>query len=90
MNPANSVFFDLFEATEAKNLLIRSQLMHELEKALKAQFKTQQAAADYLGITQTRVSDLYRGKIQLFTIDMLINLLAKVGKEIEFTMKQAA
>lgn len=90
MNPAKSVFFDLFEATEAKNLLIRSQLMHELEKTLKVQFNTQQAAADYLGITQTRVSDLYRGKIQLFTIDTLINLLAKVGKEVEFTMKQAA
>jgi predicted XRE-type DNA-binding protein len=85
----NSVFFDLFEATEAKNLTIRSQLMQELEQTLNAKFKTQTEAADYLGVTQARISNLYTGKIHLFTIDTLINWLSKLGTSIEVTIKAA-
>lgn len=90
MNEAKSVFFDLFNPDEALNLLIRAQLMQALEAALKTRFKTQQEAAEHLGISQERVSNLYRGKIQLFTIDSLVNLLAKAGKQVEFNIKEAA
>lgn len=90
--PANgNVFADLgFQPEEAANLLIRAQLLDELIKVLQARFSTQAEAAAALDLTQARISDLYRGKIQRFTVDMLINLLARVGQSVEVRMKAAA
>jgi predicted XRE-type DNA-binding protein len=51
---------------------------------------TQAQAAKLLGVTQPRVSDLMRGKIHLFSIDMLINLLAAIGKRVDFRVRSAA
>lgn len=84
-----SVFYDLFETEEAANLQVRAQLMIELTKVLKEQFSTQALAAEALGVSQARVSDLYRGKIEKFTVDMLVNMLSKVGRQIEITTKAA-
>ncbi len=84
-----SVFYDLFPAAQAANLLIRAQLLDELIKVLQSRFSTQAEAAA-LDVTQARISDLYRGKIQRFTVDMLINLLARVGRSVEVSMKAAA
>ncbi|MGB3916233.1 MAG: helix-turn-helix domain-containing protein [Candidatus Thiothrix sulfatifontis] len=85
-----SVFYDLFPAAQAANLLIRAQLLDELIKVLQSRFSTQTEAAAALDVTQARISDLYRGKIQRFTVDMLINLLARVGRSVEVSMKAAA
>jgi len=43
---------------------------------------TQQTAAKVLGISQPRVSDLKRGKVDKFTIDMLVNLLTRLGHSV--------
>ena len=51
--------------------------MRELEHQVLARGWTQIQAAKALGVTQPRVSDLKRGKIELFTIDMLVNMLTK-------------
>jgi predicted XRE-type DNA-binding protein len=85
-----SVFYDLFPAAQAANLLIRAQLLDELIKVLQSRFSTQAEAAVALDVTQARISDLYRGKIQRFTVDMLINLLARVGRSVEVSLKAAA
>ena len=85
-----SVFYDLFPAAQAASLLIRAQLLDELIKVLQSRFSTQAEAAAALDVTQARISDLYRGKIQRFTVDMLINLLARVGRSVEVSMKAAA
>ncbi|HPQ97093.1 MAG: XRE family transcriptional regulator [Thiothrix sp.] len=85
-----SVFHDLFEPEKAANRLIRAQLMHQLTKILQARFSTQSEAAELLGVSQARISDLYRGKIGQFTVDMLINLLAKAGQQVEVITKAAA
>jgi predicted XRE-type DNA-binding protein len=78
-----NVFADLgFNAEEAANLKLRSQLMIEVDKALIEQKLTQQAAAKALGISQPRVSDLLRGKADKFTIDSLVNILTKLGHEV--------
>ncbi|MBL4775176.1 MAG: XRE family transcriptional regulator [Mariprofundus sp.] len=77
---SGNVFADLgFDAEEAENLKLRSQLMIEVDKALIEQKLTQQAAAKALGISQPRVSDLIRGKAEKFTIDALVNILTKLG-----------
>jgi len=78
-----NVFADLgFDAEEAANLKLRSQLMIEVDKALIERNLTQQAAAKALGISQPRVSDLLRGKAEKFTIDSLVNILTKLGHEV--------
>ncbi len=75
---------NVFEALEddmvlAQNLRMRAELMHALRDYIKRENITQAEAARRLGVTQPRVSDLMRGRIDRFSIDMLINMLTKVG-----------
>ena len=66
----------------AQNLQLRSQLMFELDMAIKARRLTQLQAANMLGIQQSRVSDLVRGKVDRFSLDTLVRLLEKTGKKV--------
>jgi predicted XRE-type DNA-binding protein len=77
---SGNVFRDLgFGSEEAQHLLVRSQLMLKIEKLLKARRLTQAGAAKVMGVSQPRVSDLLRGKVNLFSTDALIDMLAKLG-----------
>ncbi len=78
-----SVFEDLFDAEEAANLKARAALMNEILAYIEGKKLTQKQAAQLLHVTQPRVSDLKRGKIQLFTVDMLIKMLNKMGEHVE-------
>ncbi len=85
------VFADLgFDGAEAENLRLRAQLMQELEKLIRAERLTQNEAATWLDIQQSRVSDLVRGKIDRFSIDTLVKLLARAGRRVEMTVKRRA
>src|SRR5476649_464814 len=85
-----SVFDDLgFDAAEASNLKIRAALMLAIEQELDKQKLTQAKAAKLLGVAQPRISDLKRGKIQLFTIDVLVNMLAKLGKPVSLILLES-
>jgi len=80
VTPANrSVFRDLFSAEEAAELEIRSALLSGLERWLATSGQTQSQAALVLGVTQARVSDIKRGKINKFSLDLLIRLAARAG-----------
>jgi len=80
---SDNVFRDLgFSEAEAVNLLARSELMMAIEKAIKERGLTQTEAARLLGVGQPRLSDLYKGKIERFTIDMLMKWLSKLGKQV--------
>ena len=57
----------------------RSSLMMELTRLIETQEITQAEAAELFGVTQPRVSDLMRGKINLFSLDTLINMAATAG-----------
>lgn len=73
-----SVFNDLgFNEAEAENLKIRAALMRAIEKYIEDNKLTQAMAAKLMGVYQPRISDLLHGKIDKFTIDMLVNMLAK-------------
>lgn len=77
---SGNVFRDAgFGAGEAAHLLIRADLMIQLERVLKQRRLTQVQAAKLLGISQPRVSDLVRGRIDLFSIDTLVDMLARLG-----------
>ena len=72
-----SVFDDLgFTPIEAESLKIRARLMNAIEKEMARQKLTQKKMAELLGVSQPRISDLKRGKIILFSIDSLIDMLA--------------
>lgn len=80
---SNNVFADLgFDAEEALNLKLRAQLMMALDQFIHDQRLTQTQAAALLGIQQSRVSDLVRGKIDRFSVDTLISLLGKTGRNV--------
>ena len=77
---SGNVFRDLgFSPDEAEYLKVRSELMVNLQKVIKARGLKQAEAAELLGVTQPRVSDLMRGRIDLFSIDTLIDMLARLG-----------
>lgn len=77
-----NVFEDLgFNREATENLRIRADLMIELRESIRRKRLTQAQAAKLLGVSQPRLSDLVRGKIALFTIDMLVNMLARDGRQ---------
>jgi predicted XRE-type DNA-binding protein len=74
-----SVFRELFDREEAIELEARSTLLQGLEDWLKNCAMTQAEAAKVLGVTQARVSDIKRGKIGQFSLDLLMRLAARAG-----------
>ncbi len=85
-----NVFRDLgFSAEEAEHLRVRADLMIALEKALSKRGLNQRQAAKVLSVTQPRVSDLLRGRIDLFSVDTLIDMLARLGIRVTLTVKPA-
>lgn len=73
------VFFDLFPPEQAVELTMRAELLRGLDQWLARSGMTQTAAAKVLGVTQARVSDIKHGKIDRFSLDLLIKLAARAG-----------
>jgi predicted XRE-type DNA-binding protein len=83
-----NVFRDLdFDAGEAENLKLRGDLMIALSKMIKTRRLTQAKAAALFGVTQPRVSDLIRGKIDRFSIDTLVAMLGHAGAHVELVVR---
>lgn len=77
---SGNVFRDLgFSSEEAEHLEIRAALMIQIEKAINARGLKQAEAAKIMRVSQPRVSDLLRGRIDLFSTDTLIDMLARLG-----------
>ncbi len=68
----------------ADNLRIRSELMMELGELIREAGITQKEAARRMGVTQPRISDLVRGKIDKFAIDTLVNMFGRLGAPLKF------
>ena len=83
---SGNVFRDLGYGPEAaEHLRIRSVLMATLSGLIQDRELTQAEAARLFRVSQPRVSDLVRGKIDLFSIDTLVDMLARAGMKVEFT-----
>ncbi|MFZ1730870.1 MAG: XRE family transcriptional regulator [Bacteroidota bacterium] len=81
---SGNVFLDLgFDSSEAAVLQMRARLMSDLRQYIETNSLTQTQAAELLGITQSRVSDLVRGKWQKFNLEMLITLEARIGRTVK-------
>lgn len=88
---SGDVFRDLgFSPQEAANLRVRSMLMIEIEKYVRVKGLTKKAAAKQFGVTQPRISDLMRGKIELFSVDTLIAMLTHAGLKVDVRVRRTA
>ena len=86
-----NVFAQLgFNGDEALNLRLRSEMMNALIAEIERKGLTQAQAAARLGVSQPRISNLMRGKLHLFSIDMLVGLLSSAGLRVEMKVRKAA
>jgi predicted XRE-type DNA-binding protein len=84
---SGNVFLDLgFEPAEAAVLQMRAKLMSDLRLYIEKNSLTQVEAAKRLGIAQSRVSDLVRGKWDKFSLEMLITLEARLGRKVRLEL----
>ena len=89
ISSSGNVFIDLgFSPDEAAVLQMRADLMADLRKVIKAKKLTQAKAAKILKVSQSRVSDLMRGKWEKFSLEMLITLATRAGLHV--SLKTAA
>jgi predicted XRE-type DNA-binding protein len=92
---SNETFASVWDAIEdtpeqATNMKLRSSLMMALQEYVTREGLSQSQAAKIFGITQPRVSDLMRGKIGLFALDTLVNMLTAAGLQVEMHVGKAA
>jgi predicted XRE-type DNA-binding protein len=88
---STNLFRDLgFDAREAQHLRVRSDLMVRLSQLISARGLTQKAAAELLGVSQPRISDLVRGRIDRFSADTLIEMLGRAGVAVHVTTGKVA
>ena len=77
-------------AEQAENMRLRASLMMALEHYVTRNGMSQEQAAKLLGVSQPRISNLMRGKISLFSLDMLVNMVAAAGLHVEMKISETA
>jgi predicted XRE-type DNA-binding protein len=84
--------WDAIEDTKdaAANMRIRAELMIEVQHYVERNRLTQVNAAKRLGITQPRLNDLLRGRIEKFSVDALVNMLGHIDRQVSVHIKRAA
>lgn len=86
---SGDVFRDLgFDSDEAAHLRIRATLMARVRKLIDDRGLTQAQAAQLFGVSQPRISDLVRGKIDLFSIDGLVDMLARARCRVSLIVRE--
>ena len=85
---SGNVFEDVgFTRQEAVSLELRSFLAFRLERFIKTEALTQRQAAAFFGVSQPRISNLVRGRIDLFSLDTLVDMLTRAGVRIEVLLR---
>ena len=86
---SGNVFLDVgFSPDESNNSMLRAQLMSRVREAARG--ASQREAAKHFGINQPRLNDVLRGRIDKFSLDALVNMLAHTGLRVELRVKKAA
>lgn len=88
---SGNVFRDLgFSPSEAEHLRVRAELMVVLERLIVRRRLSQAKAGTLFGVSQPRVNDLVRGRLHRFSIDALVDMLARAGVRVHFTTERGA
>jgi predicted XRE-type DNA-binding protein len=86
---SGNVFLDIgFDPIEAEHLRIRSDLMSAVARVIADRKLTQARAAKLFGVTQPRISNLIHDRINLFSVDSLVCMLAKVGIRVDVSLRK--
>jgi len=86
-----NVFRDLgFSKERSEHLLVRADLLIQVQKTITSRGLTQAEAAKVLRVTQPRINDLLRGRIDLFRTDSLIDLLSRLGVGVRLVVKPSS
>ena len=84
-----SVFEDLCDdGQEAKKFTLRAELMTIIDRVIEANGWTQRKAAEFFGMTQPRISDLQRGRIEKFSIDLLVEMVERAGWTVDIKLER--
>lgn len=84
-----NVFTDLgFGKEKAEHLRIRSTLMGAVRSVIEDRGLIQAEAAKLFGVTQPRISNLVRGRVELFSIDTLVDMLARAGIQVDVVLSR--
>ena len=85
---SGNVFRDLgFSEEEAEHLVIRADLLIQIQKVVTARRLKQAQLAKLLQVSQPRISDLLRGRVHLFSIETLIDMLGRLGVQVRLVVK---
>ena len=89
------VFASVWDAVEdnpaeAANMRLRSKLMITIRQVVAGWGVTQAAAARRLEVTQPRLNDLLRGRINNFSLDALVVLAARAGLDVRLQVERTA
>ncbi len=79
-----------FNKAEAESLKLRAELMMRIDEAFRRSGTTQAQAARALGLTQPRLNALLKGKIDLFSLDALVDIAGRAGLDVRIIVKKAA
>ena len=74
---------------EAANLTARCDLMIQIAEIIKKNGWTQAEAARQCGVSQPRINDLLRDRIDCFSLDALVNLATALGRKIRMEIEAA-
>ncbi len=90
---SDKVFTSVWDAIEdspamAANMKLRSSLMMAITERIRAMGLTQAEAAKLFAVSQPRISDLMRGKIGLFSLDVLVGMLSAAGVTVDVKLRQ--
>jgi predicted XRE-type DNA-binding protein len=86
----DSIWDAIETPAEAENMKLRAKLMRAIISHIERRELSQAAAAKLMGVTQPRISDLVRGKIDLFSMDMLINMASAAGLHVDLRIARVA
>jgi predicted XRE-type DNA-binding protein len=75
---------------EAANMKVRAGLMITLQERVKRQAGSQTEKAQKLGLSQPRLNDLLRGRVNKFSLDALVNIASRAGLKVDLHIRKAA
>jgi len=76
--------------TEVAHMKLRSNLVVAIREVVESWKVTQVAAAKRLGVTQPRMNDLVRGRIDKFSLDALMKHAVEAGLSIHVKVVRPA
>ncbi|MCX6124948.1 MAG: helix-turn-helix transcriptional regulator [Proteobacteria bacterium] len=88
--PPKNIFEEIgFSRSESLSLMRKAELFDEVRSRIDELEMTQAKVAKLLGISQPRISDLKKGKMSVFSIEMLLEFLDKLGGSVNWKFKKA-